>query len=141
MNEQAQQRVVDFLATIPPDTKVPTRTSKELLRTAVGHRLPKEVIERPDKGAFPAPVTQWLSSELEAFVQSTLESERTLDRGVFDADWLRRGGWRGGNTWSTLNVEMWCRMFLDGDTELRSAARDARGGRAQPGFRETAATG
>lgn len=114
-------RLIEFMATVPSSQKVPTKASKELLRQVVQHRLPERVMARRDKGAFPVPVDAWLNGPFRPFALSILRDERTLSRGVFTPEWLRATALEPSSEslWTALSVELWARLFFDGDQSLR----------------------
>jgi asparagine synthase (glutamine-hydrolysing) len=107
--------LIEFLATVPPEQKVPDGEPKGLLRAAARRWLPPSVAERRDKSPFPVPVAGWLAGALGDSFRTLLAEERTLDRGIFHPDELRN---RRLESWSLLqmaNVELWYRIFMDGD--------------------------
>lgn len=108
-------RLIDFMATVPPEIKSPQRRSKQLLRAAVADLLPDQVINRPDKGAFPVPLSDWLSGSRGDFARRILLEERTLDRGILDPRWVRASVADGGATFPWLAMELWFRVFVDRD--------------------------
>lgn len=108
-------RVIEFLATVPPEQKVRGLVPKSLLRQAAGSLLPPEVRDRRSKGSFAVPLSGWLRSELASFVRDVVLSPRCLDRGVLDADALRGGRLNPGLVCAALNVELWFRLFVDRD--------------------------
>jgi asparagine synthase (glutamine-hydrolysing) len=108
-------RIVDFMATVPPEQKVRGHEPKGLLRRAAAPVLPAEVRERRTKQGFPVPVPAWMTGELAPMVRSVLLSPACLGRGVLDPDALRRGRLGTGQLWAALNVELWFRVFIDQD--------------------------
>lgn len=108
-------RLVELLATVPPQQKVRGLRPKQLLRDAARGVLPEPVRLREDKQPFPVPIARWLRSELADFAREVLTDDRTLDRGIFDPGVLRRGDLSGHESWQALNVELWSRIFIDGD--------------------------
>lgn len=121
-------RLIEYLATVPGSEKVPSRESKELLRKAMAGRLPAEVTARRDKGAFPVPTSRWMGSTLRRFVEGIVRDPRTLERGLFDPDWLRRAPGRAGGEelWTAMSVELWARLFLDNDAALLQQVTETR---------------
>src|SRR5690606_7251853 len=116
-------RLIEFAATVPPRTKVPDNRSKQLIRAVMRNRLPDEVLNRRNKGAFPVPVAEWTAGPFAAFARSVLLSERTLDRGVYRPAWIRACVDSGRNVFGLLSFEIWCRLFLDRDRELLDDVR------------------
>ena len=128
-------RVIEFLATVPPEQKVPEGISKQLLRTAMTGRLPEEVLARRDKGPFLVPTGAWFDTTLAPLVRKVLHSPACLDRGVLDPDHLRNQPPAGSNLWMLLNLELWFRIFIDQDPEWVSrtgAIQEDRAGLVTP---------
>lgn len=108
-------RIIEYLATVPPAQKVRPDESKRLLRSIMAGVLPESVRTRRDKGAFMAPVAQWFDGALATLGDDILRAPACLDRGLFDPDYIRRLRPGGSEVWSMVNLELWCRIFLDED--------------------------
>ncbi len=80
--------LVELLARVPADAKVPGRQKKHLLREAVRPWLPAEVFERKKRG-FTIPLTVWLRGELQPFMRSVLSKERVEKTGLFRWEGVR----------------------------------------------------
>jgi len=84
--------------------------------------LPRAVIEHRKVG-FLVPLAEWLRGPLRPFVEETLLSERALGRGLFRPEAVRAlvrdhmsgSRDRSWKLWSLLNIELWHRMWLDGE--------------------------
>jgi asparagine synthase (glutamine-hydrolysing) len=118
-------RLVEFMATVPPMQKVPKLQPKALLRAATRKAIPDEVRDRKDKRGFPAPVNYWLRHVLKDMSKSVLLSPQALDRGVIDADRMRRWDLSDTEIWTALNVELWFRIFIDQDPLWTSQSSSA----------------
>jgi asparagine synthase (glutamine-hydrolysing) len=114
--------LIEFLATVPPSAKVPSRVPKELLREAMTGVLPEQIRKRRNKGAFFVPASRWLTTSLSASVRDLLLAPRSLDRGIFDPAWLRHAVEQREDVWDAVSVELWCRLHLDEDPEMRVRA-------------------
>jgi len=107
---------------LPQSLKLRGRQTKYALRHVMRGRLPKEILARPKMG-FPVPVGRWLREDHRSLVDEFVSGPRTLARGLFDADEIRRlcGEHLTGATdhtsrlWALLTLEMWQRIFLDGE--------------------------
>lgn len=108
------RRIVEFMATVPPEQKVRGFVPKYMLRM-VGSWLPDEVRERKDKLGFPTPIPKWLAKDLVPWTRAVLHSTECLDRGVIDPDEIRRGTLNPGEVWKAVNLELWHRIFIDQD--------------------------
>jgi asparagine synthase (glutamine-hydrolysing) len=116
-------RVVEFMATVPPEQKVPALEPKHLLRRVASHVLPAEIVARRDKLPFPTPTNVWFSGSWAKAVASVLQSPASLDRGIFDPDLLRDDRMEYSTRWSALTLELWFRIFVDRDADWLKAAQ------------------
>ena len=110
-------RIVELMATIPPNIKFSGGRMKHLFKEAVRNRLPKAIIDRKDKMGFPTPLTHWIKGESKDFVIDTLQSKRARERGVYDVAAVDRA-MQGENeygrvTWGLLCLELWHQTFVD----------------------------
>jgi asparagine synthase (glutamine-hydrolysing) len=119
--------LVEFTAGIPARYSIRGMEGKSILKSAAEDLLPRSVIHRKKMG-FPTPWSRWLKARLDALEGMLLEP-RTLSRGLFQRDAIvrlfaeHRAGRRdhGDRIWRLLNLEIWHRVFIDGE---RSAAPD-----------------
>ena len=65
----------------------------------------------------------WSDTRLNGLIEEVMRSEQCLDRGVFDADALRRGRLGSEDRITVLNVELWFRLFIDQDSDWLSRVR------------------
>jgi len=109
---------------VPPEMKLRgflRPTTKYILRRAMRHVLPREVLQQP-KAGFAAPVDYWLAHDLREMVDDLLSIEQVCRRGLFRPEPVRRfiNEHRGGRRdwsmqiWQLLTLEVWMRTFLDG---------------------------
>jgi len=108
-------RIVELIARIPPSLKVGALEPKRLLKKIVQPLLPESIRERKDKRPFPIPHARWFAGELANTVQEILRSPACLDRGIFHPDRLREGNLSASTVWPIVNLELWFRIFVDGD--------------------------
>jgi asparagine synthase (glutamine-hydrolysing) len=111
-------RIVEFLATVPPESKVAGLRPKHLLRQVSARLLPEEIWRNRDKRGFPVPGSFWRARRLADTVKQVLLSKRCMERGIFSVEALRRACDDPGGTtglWPLLNVELWFRIFIDRD--------------------------
>jgi asparagine synthase (glutamine-hydrolysing) len=121
-------RLVELAFQIPSRYKIRGRSTKKILKNAVAHLLPPEVLTKPKHG-FAVPTDPWFRGELKEFVFETLTDDRTKARGFFDPATverlyrLHREGKEVYDTplWLLLNFELWQRTYID------SPAGDGRG--------------
>ena len=111
-------RLVELMASIPPTVKFKNGRLKHLFRRSVQHLVPEPILARNDKMGFPVPLNGWFKSELRDFMGDMLLSGSCLQRGLFDADHLRKAFDNGAGTfdrslWGVLSLELWHRAFID----------------------------
>jgi asparagine synthase (glutamine-hydrolysing) len=108
-------RIIEYLATLPPEDKVPQRVPKAIIREVAAPILPAQIVRRNDKTGFPVPFREWIAGQLGPQVRALLGSEASLDRGIFNPRVLRDPGLSPGEMLTMLNVEVWFRVFIDRD--------------------------
>lgn len=123
--------LVEFAASIPAGEKTRALKGKLILKAAVQDLLPASIIHRRKMG-FPTPIRSWLAGpELDSIGALLLDS-RSLGRGLFKPEGLRRllsdhrRGQKdnGDRIWRLLNLELWHRVFVDGDTTMFQASSE-----------------
>jgi asparagine synthase (glutamine-hydrolysing) len=93
-----------------------------VLRRALKDRVPREILHRKKMG-FPVPFADWLRGPLRPLLDELVVSPRALDRGLFEPDLLRhlarehqaRIANHGDRLWLLINLEIWQRIFLEGE--------------------------
>lgn len=114
--------LIEYAASLPPAYKAKGRGTKILLKKLAEKYIPRETIYRRKVG-FTVPLTPWFRGPLAGFVRKFLLGERALGRGYFREDVLRRVVEdhlegrvdRGRSIWTLMALEMWHRLFVDGD--------------------------
>ena len=77
-------RLVDFLFSLPLESKIGNGQQKRILRDAVSGLLPKEVIERKKQG-FEVPLLKWFKAELRSSIESLWLNDAYIEnQGIFD---------------------------------------------------------
>ena len=115
-------RFVEYVAAMPAKHKLHGWETKAVLRAAVKDVIPKEILTRSKMG-FPVPFGRWLRGSYSPLLDDLVLGERTRARGLFQPTYLqhlvdehRSGSWdHGERLWQLVNLELWQRMFLDGD--------------------------
>ena len=116
-------RVVEYLYRLDTRHKIHQAWTKAVLREAMEGLLPEEIRWRRDKMGFVTPEDQWLRTSLRELVRDILADARTRMRGNLNIKAAQRafeshvaGRTNIGTTiWRWLNVELWCRRFVDQD--------------------------
>jgi asparagine synthase (glutamine-hydrolysing) len=125
------ERVVEFLATVPPEQKVRGLQPKHMLRKAAAKLLPDDILQSREKRGFPVPGSFWRSPRVNETVRQILLSKESMGRGLFTARGLREACENVTLYWPLLNVELWFRIFIDRDPYWTQRARERRGAVAQ----------
>lgn len=115
-------RFVEYAAALPARYKVRGWTTKAVLREALKPLVPEIVIRRPKMG-FPVPVGRWCREAYRPLVDEFVLGGRARERGLFNADYLARlvgehqAGHRdhGDRLWLLINLEVWQRLYVDGE--------------------------
>jgi asparagine synthase (glutamine-hydrolysing) len=125
-------RLVEQVATIPSHHKLRVWQTKALLRDAVKDLIPREILERKKMG-FPVPTSEWLRGKYWPVVEEFVTSGRALERGHFNPDTVKRIAQEhrqglanhGERLWLLINLEMWQRIFIDGEAPAAIYPRQA----------------
>jgi asparagine synthase (glutamine-hydrolysing) len=120
--------LVEFALRIPAELKTRGLSGKRILKAAMKSLLPNAILNRTKMG-FPTPFSDWLLGPQVDFVEQLLLENRSLNRGLFKAESLRqllaehRASYcdHSDKLWRLLNLELWHRVFVDGDPAPLSA--------------------
>ncbi|WNB77224.1 XrtA/PEP-CTERM system amidotransferase [Methylomonas koyamae] len=112
-------RLVEWMATLPPDLKLKGREGKYIFKKALEPYLPYDVLYRPKMG-FSVPLSAWFRGPLKQRVQDTLLGETLQNTGWFDRNYLQhivsqhQSGLRDYSAaiWSLLMFEAFARNNL-----------------------------
>jgi asparagine synthase (glutamine-hydrolysing) len=137
--------LVEHVLALPPEAIVRDGWSRAILRDAMKGVLPEKIRRRRWKVGFTTPEMRWMKARRTA-VQSLFRSPAFCSRRYWDgiriADAFRRAC--AGQVeeslffWRAMNVEIWLRVFFDGDGEVQNRTAPV-AGYAAMGDRETAA--
>lgn len=124
--------LADFAGRLPASLKLHGNQRKWLLCRLAERYIPPAVIHRPKVG-FAIPVREWLQGPLSEFLQHTVLSDRSLARGYFDADHLKRlvTEHRDGRAnhdaalWQLMALELWHRLYVDDNGSAEAVHRVA----------------
>lgn len=115
------QELVELAARIPASLKVRGFTMKYLLKKVVEPWLPSEILHRKKRG-FGAPMGSWIRRDLEPLVKSLLSETQIKKRELFnwpivrqiiDKHMAQKSDYTD-QLLALINLELWCRIFLDG---------------------------
>jgi len=129
--------LVEFTARIPAKYSIHGLAGKFILKKAVEDLLPRDIVYRQKMG-FPTPWSYWLSGPQLDDLEHMLLEPRTLDRGLFKPESLKRlfaehrSGRRdhGSRIWRLLNLETWMRTCLERELPNKDADMSATAGAA-----------
>jgi asparagine synthase (glutamine-hydrolysing) len=115
-------RLVEHVLALPGHVKLPGWRTKKLLRAALGDLVPAPILRRRKMG-FPVPLGSWLRGPFSRLLNDCILGPRALARGLFHPEPLREMVHRhiagaadhGDKLWLLLNLEIWQRVFLDGE--------------------------
>jgi len=115
--------LAQLAAQIPASSKLAGGELKHLLKRALVGVLPEEVLTRSKRG-FGAPVGAWFKSQLRPLLQALLSRQPVEQRGLLSWPAVRAVlAAHDGNREDysdlilvLLNLEIWCRVFLDNRT-------------------------
>jgi asparagine synthase (glutamine-hydrolysing) len=113
--------LAEFAASLPDRLKLHGWTTKYVLREAMRGTLPAAILERPKMG-FPVPIGRWLRGPYRWLVDECVLGERAAARDLFEPAAVRRlvaahmsGENHSERLWSLINLELWQRIFFDGE--------------------------
>jgi len=137
--------LVEHVAALPRNLKLRGLKTKAILREALRDLVPRPILTRRKMG-FPVPMGGWLRGPFRPLLQEFVLGDRALQRGRFDPAFLRRlvaeheAGTtnHGDRLWLLLNLEIWQRIFVEGQDPASLAPP---GGRPSQGRRARAMEG
>ena len=112
--------VIEFAASLPENLKLRGLTTKYLLKKVLRRLLPNENLNRRKMG-FGVPIGRWFRGEMKAFLEESLLSQKSLQRGLFNRETvvqLIESHTRGERDyshqlWTLLMLELWFQRFID----------------------------
>ena len=121
--------LVEHVVRMPDRFKIRGLTTKAVLREALRSLVPRRILSRRKLG-FPVPFGRWARERFAASIRSTVAGPRARARGLFDPVVLERlvSEHESGATshadrlWLLLNLELWQRVFIDGEEPREIAA-------------------
>jgi asparagine synthase (glutamine-hydrolysing) len=115
--------LVEFATRIPREVQLKGMAGKQILKKAVSDLLPRSILYRPKLG-FPTPWSGWLAGAQLDSIEGLLLQSRSLDRGLFNRAAIERlfkehrANYRDNydRIWRLLNLELWHRVCLEGES-------------------------
>ena len=116
-------RLVELAARMPGHLKVSGGELKHMMKRALAGVLPDSILHREKRG-FGAPMGAWLRAELAPVLRDVLSRESVIRRGLLDPDVVERTireheqqkADRTDHLLALINLEIWCRLYLDGQS-------------------------
>lgn len=113
--------LVELAAQVPASVKLRRGRLKHLMKEALRERLPENILNRTKRG-FGTPMGAWLKTSLAALPRALLSRQAVEQRGLFrygpvqDLIAAHEANRIDGTDrlLTLLNLEVWCRVFLDG---------------------------
>jgi asparagine synthase (glutamine-hydrolysing) len=123
-------QLVELAARMPSRFKIRGRDLKYVLKKAFAGILPPDILHRKKRG-FGAPMGAWLKHELSPLLRSLLSRECVDRRGLFNWNAVHETialheankEDHTDHLLSLMNLEIWCRIYLDGCSPADVAAR------------------
>jgi asparagine synthase (glutamine-hydrolysing) len=117
------QRLVELAARMPGSLKMRGGELKHVMKRALEGVLPDGILHREKRG-FGAPMGAWLRAELAPVLRYVLSREAVTRRGLLDPDGVERTireheqqkADRTDHLLALINFEIWCRLYLDGES-------------------------
>jgi asparagine synthase (glutamine-hydrolysing) len=108
---------------VPASIQIRGRAGKRILKKAMAGMLPDSIVNRPKLG-FPTPWSGWLAGPQSEIIESMLTEPRSLERGMFKRSAIQRlfqehrAHYRDhtDRIWRLLNLELWQRVCLEGES-------------------------
>jgi asparagine synthase (glutamine-hydrolysing) len=114
-------RLLEFAASLPEHYKLKGTTLKYIWKKALSKRVPEKILKRK-KAGFPVPYEFWLRTNLKDQIRDILTDRKTTQRGYFQKGAVERlidancqSGAYSKEVFSLVALELWHRMFLDGE--------------------------
>ena len=117
------QRLVELAARMPGSLKMRGGELKHVMKRALADVLPDSILYREKRG-FGAPMGAWLRAELAPVLHDVLSRESIAKRGLLDPDVVaatireheQQKADRTDHLLGLVNLEIWCRLYLDGQS-------------------------
>ena len=111
---------IEEVARIPFNLKLKGLRLKFILKKAFSDFLPEPILNRKKMG-FGVPISKWLREDLKDYVFELLLSSRTIKRGYFKEEGIKRlledhmsmRYDHSAKIWSLIFLENWFRVFID----------------------------
>ena len=115
-------KVMELAAAIPSAMKIKGMRLKYILKKALKGKVPDEILSRGKMG-FGIPIDAWFRSDLKEYAYGVLRDPRCVKRNYFKKEGVARllddhaegRANHGARIWTLLHLELWHRIFIDGE--------------------------
>ncbi|MEM4259842.1 MAG: asparagine synthase (glutamine-hydrolyzing) [Candidatus Woesearchaeota archaeon] len=112
-------RLVEYSELIPPNLKLKGFNEKYILRRAMRHLLPKEILVRK-KQRFYVPIDVWIKKDLSPMIDEKLGKNAIKESGVFNQEFISKIREKYNNSplfyarqlWVLLTFQIWYEKFI-----------------------------
>jgi asparagine synthase (glutamine-hydrolysing) len=117
-------RLVDFMFTVPSYLKIDNGTTKVILREAMKDTIPEKIVNRQSKFGFETKEADWFRTDaFKVLILDIINSQSFRNRPYYDIEEVEKEVQKFFNgkknisrtIWRWLNLELWFRMFIDGE--------------------------
>jgi len=105
-------RLVEWMATLPPDLKLKGREGKYLFKKALQPYLPSDILYRPKMG-FSIPLSQWFRGPLRIRVQEALLGDTLRQTGWFNQNFLQHIVHQHQSGLKDYSVPIWSLLMFE----------------------------
>ena len=113
-------KLIEYVTRIPSHLKLKGNETKYIFKKAISGFVPHEILHREKQG-FGVPINEWINLQLKDRIRDDLADRRTLERGYFDAKYIRllldehaRGRRdHSYSLWTLWMLELWHRKYID----------------------------
>ena len=113
-------KLIEYVTRIPSHLKLKGTETKYIFKKAIAALVPRDILNREKQG-FGVPINEWINSQLKDRIREDLADRRTLERGYFDAKYIRllldehsRGRRDHSHAlWTLWMLELWHRKYID----------------------------
>ena len=113
-------KLIEYVTRIPSSLKLNGKETKYIFKRAIRDLVPDEILHREKQG-FGVPINEWINLQLKERITGDLSDRRFLERGYFDAKYVRllldehsRGRRDHSHAlWTLWMLELWHRRYID----------------------------
>ncbi len=106
------RRIVDFSLSIPPHYKLSGAIEKAILKQAVSHLLPSQIIDRPKSGMM-VPVNAWFRQHWHRKAKALLLNKRAAIATYLQSDIIKDWLNYRGDMWGKYGIKLWLLVSLE----------------------------